>query len=167
MGGLKGPAPTPTKILELRGSWRAKTRHGEPQPPPAGQAPPEWLTPEAIPVWDRLVPRLAIMGLFTTLDIEAVGRYCMLFAQWHKAMSLVAQRGMTYPLRDKLGQITGFAEYPEIGMAIRLGPLLTRLEQMFGLSPAARARLINTPPAATTKESHGQKPNKTRLINVG
>ena len=31
--GIRGPAPTPTPILALHGSWRAKTRAGEPRPP--------------------------------------------------------------------------------------------------------------------------------------
>jgi hypothetical protein len=42
--GKRGPPPTPTPILQLRGSWRGKLNRDEPQPEPVAPEKPSWLT---------------------------------------------------------------------------------------------------------------------------
>ena len=53
--GSRGPAPTPTRKLDLRGSWRAGTRPGEPKPEPVAPVKPAALSPAAGAVWDERV----------------------------------------------------------------------------------------------------------------
>ncbi len=61
--GARGPAPTPTKILEARGSWRAKARAGELTFPVERPECPAWLSTEARAEWDRVVERLEGAGV--------------------------------------------------------------------------------------------------------
>ena len=54
--GKRGPTRTPTSVLKLRGSWRAKTRGDEPTPQEGVPESPDWLSEDEQSVWDRLTP---------------------------------------------------------------------------------------------------------------
>jgi phage terminase small subunit len=49
--GKRGPQPTPTKILQLRGSWRAKKRPANVSQTPLKSHAPAWLDAEAKKIW--------------------------------------------------------------------------------------------------------------------
>lgn len=122
--GRRGPAPTPTRLLELRGSWRAETRQGEPTSPPACPTPPSELRRPAKRVYRSVVCRLREAGLATRLDERALARYCELAVQFHRAVERVEK-----------------GEEDESRM-LSLDRALMRHEDRFGLSPSARARLV-------------------------
>jgi phage terminase small subunit len=79
--GKRGPRPTPTALLRLRGSPLATKRRAatEAKGPAGARDRPEWLDDDAKAVWDQLVPQLAAMQVLSRIDRNAVGRYCVLF----------------------------------------------------------------------------------------
>ena len=137
--GERGPARTPTKILEMRGSWRAKARAGEPKPERMRPRCPRWLSAAAKRAWRRLMPQLEQMGILGRCDREALARYCMMWAKWREVEIWLMEHGDCYPERDGSGEVVGLKEYPQVARAIRLSEHLLRLEKQFGLTPAARA----------------------------
>ena len=137
--GERGPARTPTRVLALRASWRAKTRSGEVQPPAGKPRCPRWLKKEAKRAWKELVPQLEGMGILARCDRNAIARYCQTLAMWREANEWLAQHGDVFPERDAAGRVVAIREYPHVARVIRLGEQLLRLEKQFGLTPSARA----------------------------
>ena len=139
--GKRGPAATPTETLKLRGSWRADVRKNEPQPEKGRPKCPKWLRPKAKMYWKRLVPQLDDMGILTLVDGNALARYCQTMAKWREAEEFLASHGELYPVKDEGGNVLRFKQYPQVSTAIKLADQALRLEQQFGLTPAARAGL--------------------------
>lgn len=139
--GKRGPARTPTNILKMRGSWRAKGREGEPRPDASAPRCPKWLRPEAKRVWRELVPQLERMNVLARCDRNAIARYCQVFAKWRSAEEFLKEHGEVYPEKNASGQTLGLREYPQVSQAIRFSEQLLRLEREFGLTPSARANL--------------------------
>ena len=91
--GRRGPTPTPTEVLKLRGSTLV-TKHRERTEAkgPAGKPRcPEWLDADAKAMWRKLVPQLATMGVLTLVDGNALARYCRLWSRWRKAEAFIEQ----------------------------------------------------------------------------
>ena len=63
-----------------------------------------------------------------------MGRYCDALVRWRKAAN---------------GQPKCFQQYPQVSLHHKLGLMLLRLEQEFGLTPSARARF--TAPMANSE----------------
>ena len=140
MGG-NGPPPEPTKILQLRGSWRAKTRTGEPtcsDPLPERAA-------DAAPTWESLREMLGGMGVATKADSGALYRLCHLWEQWIRLAKIVA---------------TGTYDDADYQRYLKTGELLGRLEKEFGLTPSSRVRLAASPVKAKADP-------KDRFFKVG
>lgn len=139
----RGPPPTPTKILEGRGSWRAKARAKEgtePQPDKGMPRRPAWVDGIAKTKWDNLTEMLDRMGILTKIDGGALARYCVLWQRWLIAEKFLKTYGHQYEMENKDGETTYHA-YPELKAAAVLFAELRRLEQEFGLTPAARTRI--------------------------
>jgi len=101
------------------------------------------------------------MGVLTRIDGNALSRYCRLWARWRKAEAFIDQRGDMYPLKDESGKVRCFQQWPQVAIAGKLALQLTRLEQEFGMTPSARARIQ---PAPKTEESAR---GKARFFEVG
>ena len=65
---MSGPAPTPTSILEARGSWRAKGREGEMRPPVKRPGRPATLSKVAATEWNRVIGTLEHQGVVAEVD---------------------------------------------------------------------------------------------------
>ncbi len=139
--GKRGPARTPTRILKMRGSWRADAREGEPEPDASRPRCPAWLRKEAKRAWKELIPQLEAMGILAKCDRNPLARYCQTLAQWKATEQWIMKHGDAYPEKDARGKIIGLKEYPQVSRALRLSEALLRLEKQFGLTPAARADL--------------------------
>lgn len=157
--GRRGPPPTPTPILEARGSWRAKLNRDEPRPKPGAPPAPKGLTDPERKVWRALVRTLGDMGVLTTADGGVMERYCRFLVRWRACEEFVAKNGMTYPLKAGPGAtggpptggfvgrlpdgtyIVGWAEFAQLRESHRLDKALKQIEDRLGLSPAARTRL--------------------------
>ena len=150
--GLRGPPPTPTKTLDLRGSWRAKINSEEPHPEPGKPTCPKRLNKAQRLVWGALTDSLNRMGVLSKADGRQLERYSVFFVRWRECEDFVAINGVTYPMKSdnptcyvgKLpdgSAVVGFVEYPQVRESHRLDKALKQIEASFGLTPSARARL--------------------------
>ncbi len=151
--GTRGPSPTPTRLLQLRGSWRGKQRPNEPRPKRTRPRPPAWLSDDAKKVFLSVVRQLFALDVVAGVDAGALARYADLFVDYRKAAEFVAKHGSVHPIRGKPakegepGPVLGFRHYPQAIQKLALAGELLRLEREFGLTPAARARLVTETPA--------------------
>jgi len=139
--GKRGPRPTPTAILKLRGSRRAGGRKGEPRPERRRPACPRWLDQAAKACWKQIVPQLEAMGVLTRIDANAVVRYCVLWSRWLQAEQFIAKHGAVYPLKDNSGRIRCLQQFPQVAIAHRLSIALSKIEAEFGMTPSSRSRI--------------------------
>ncbi len=158
--GKRGPKPTPTTILKMRGSWRAGLNPDEPRPQPGAPTMPGKMRTEAKLAWKRIVPRLQAMGVLTKVDGETLARYCTLAARYWEAERFLETHGQTYPMRDG-DTVTGFRRFPQVSIANELAATLARIEASFGMTPADRTRLRTQP------TTDGKKDGTAALINIG
>lgn len=150
--GLRGPPPTPTAILRMRGSKRAiYDRQGEMQLPLGEPDMPAWLSPEAKKEWRRVAPPLVEAGALAEADRALLAAYCEAWAEFVAARQSLDRSGPL--LKDADGAV-----YPNPYLAIkdRACERLVRLAGHFGLSPATRARIKAMPP----QQQGGVKPRK-------
>ncbi len=141
--GRRGPAPTPTEKLRMRGSPLAtKARLAKEVKGPTGRpACPAWLDADAKKAWKQLVPQLESMRVLTKIDCNALARYCRLWSRWRRAEEFIEKNGEMYPLKDESGRIKYMQQWPQVSISTKLAQQLTRLEQEFGMTPSARSRL--------------------------
>jgi len=145
--GTRGPAPTPTQLLHLRGSWRAKQRGAEPKPRRTRPRPPASLSDDARKVFLALARQLHAQQVAVGIDAQSLARYSDLLVDYWKAAEFVAKHGAVYVVRGKPGkdgepaQAVGFRVYPQMALKLGLASELLRLEREFGLTPSARTRV--------------------------
>ena len=85
---------------------------------------------------------LAKAGLIATVDEFALTRYCVTFARWKEVEMWLQMYGTTCQVKHPAtGEVVGLVSWPQVRQAATLSEQLQRIEQNFGLSPAARARL--------------------------
>jgi len=143
-----GGRPTPTAILERRGSWRAKTRPKEPQPELGIPPCPKILKGYAKRTWTEMCRELDAIGILTTVDGKALARYCRGWAVWCAMVE------------DETPDLDGKRFEAEM----RLSERLLKFEIQFGLTPASRpsvVRLEKKPPHGNAKQDE-----KARLFKV-
>lgn len=155
--GHRGPPPTPTHILSLRGSKRAVYERGEePLPEIARPERPEGM-PEAVgTIWERLVVVLEGMGVLTVADGPQLQRYAYYFHEWD-ARRKVLERfvgpdalALAYNDEDKI--LSG-----ALRDSLKLDQALKQIENNFGLTPAARARIGALNSGKTAKDPREDK----------
>jgi P27 family predicted phage terminase small subunit len=149
--GQRGPKPTPTAVLEQRGSWRAKNRKDEPVAEGKPRCP-QWLTGDAKRVWRQLMPKLHASGVAGEIDRNALARYCQLFVRWKELEQYIAEKGTVYPVKNKDGVTVDMKELPHVARASKLADQLLKLEQQFGMTPAARAALASSSDSSESDE---------------
>lgn len=158
----RGPAPTPTKILELRGSRRAGRNTNEPKPDKGRPRCPVWLKGNAKTEWKKLVEMTDRMGILTKVDGNALARYCRLWQRWRRAEDFIEEHGDQYPVKDGKGNTVGFRIFPSAKIASILCVELRRLECEFGLTPASRTRISSE---ATQAGASVTEPHKARFFH--
>jgi len=145
----RGRQPTPTSILKLRGSWRAKTRPHEPQPPALRPACPQWLDGEARTLWKHLTPQLVELGVLTLLDRNALTRYVVAWTEWKTCRESLAAHGSFYNVYSQEGLLLRVRTHPLAVRELQLSRHLLELEQQFGMTPSGRAKLGAVPQKPT------------------
>lgn len=131
--GKRGPKPTPTRILKLRGSPLAGRREGELPAESAGEfdaTPPPELAGDALAEWQRLVPILRALGVLTPLDRSALHALC--------------ERWEAYTACVKLKDSVAGSWQEEAALSNRLNGALDRwmkIAAAFGLTPSDRTKL--------------------------
>jgi P27 family predicted phage terminase small subunit len=153
--GQRGPKPTPTKLLLMRGNAKAHARHdpavalGKPRRPAT-------LTPEERGHWTTLVGVLDRQGLVATIDGPLLERYCVLYGLWRTAARVVHAHGATEetPRGPRLA--------PQVKLMLAVHSELARVEAAFGMSPSARAALGQT--AHRPQAAGDPSPDKSRFF---
>jgi P27 family predicted phage terminase small subunit len=132
-----GRHPVPTAIKLARGNpGQRPINSDEPTPPPADCTPPATLSEVGIEKWVELTDLLTKMGVFTLADRSAVERYCLIHEQWMHVVKHVRENGMTQITQ------TGYSQLTAEGSLFKSLPSdLLKLEQQFGMTPAARSSL--------------------------
>ena len=159
--GQRGPKPTPTAQLRMRGSWRADLNRAEPQPESGRPECPDWLGDGARQAWDQLIPQLEAMRVLTKIDGNALARYCELWVEWQQALAFVRKHGTTFPIKDGNGKLKSLGQFPQVALVSKLSLTLSRLESEFGMTPSARSR-INVEPVRPPSD-----PAKARFFTSG
>jgi P27 family predicted phage terminase small subunit len=132
--GQRGPAPTPTAILKLRGSWRGDLNPGAPEPDVTAPTCPDWLPEEAKAEWKRVVPLLIDQRTLAKCDLAVLADYCHAWAEFGNAVrELDKLILLNNPLQRDVRAIIKEASQRMKAAGARLG-----------LSPADRARVQAT-----------------------
>ena len=142
--GSRGPVPTPTKVLSMRGSWLAKTRPEDEVEAKGKPKSPEWLVETAKEMWFRLLPQLEALGIVGEIDEHMLARYCALYARWRECEEFIKENGMTHTVVGKFGSED--KEYPQVERSEKLHQKMMQIERHFGMSPSARAGLVSQKP---------------------
>lgn len=154
-----GRKPVPTAILKTRGSWRAKNRKNEVQPPPGSAVMPRWLNTDAKAVWKIVIPQLGEMGVLAKIDTNAIARYCDAFARWKK-MAKILDSGETMDFCDAEGGVKYSQQKPQVAIYYKLNEMLNKFEASFGLTPSARVGL-------TSGQKKPKSDGKERFFGAG
>jgi P27 family predicted phage terminase small subunit len=158
----RGPKPTPTATLNLRGSWRGKARKDEPQPV-GTPVKPSFIKGKAKKKWQELLEELTRLGVVGSADSTTLARYCQLWEIYQQLITEVGEEGFVTTSINKKGD-EYVSQNPKVNAFIKIAGLLARLEDCFGLSPAARAGLkVN---GKAPEESDLEKLMRERGIKV-
>ena len=135
--GRPGPKKTPTKTLEMRGSWRADGRDSEFQPASGIPDCPDWLGDVGRAKWNE---RIEIMsqtdGLVTKLDGDFLALYCEAFEELIEAREEIKKEGAT--CESKKG---GHYQHPAVGRKNKAIDRMRCFGALFGMSPSDRVGL--------------------------
>ena len=134
----RGRKPTPTAIKELEGNpGKRPLNDAEPKPQKKAPACPKWLDAEAKKEWRRLAKTMEAMGVLTEVDMAAFAGYCQAYARWKQAEERITDRGLV------MRTPSGYAQQvPYISIAQQYLRLMNQFAEQFGLTPAARSRII-------------------------
>lgn len=142
--GIRGPQPKPTEIRLLEGNPSGrKINYQEPKPQRITEVEaPSHFTEAAVRVWKSLTDELARLNLLTVLDLEAVARYVDYLMEYRRARDEI-KGVLVIPYFEADGKTLRYMQQnPYIAIKNTAADKLLRLEQQFGMSPAARARII-------------------------
>jgi len=136
--GRRGPRPTPTAILKLRGSRKLGSRAGAVEAPSSRPRRPANLSPGAARAWDRLVPALHDLGIIAQVDVTALTMLTETIALWEHATSEMNRIGMVVTAGGRVRR------NPYLLIAARAGDQLAKLLAEFGMTPSSRSRVQGT-----------------------
>ena len=150
---MPGPPKTPTAILKMRGSWRARVRKDEPQPAKGAPRPPGWLDREARAEWRRIVPELDKVGIIAIVDRAALAILCQSWADYYAARREVETQGWTVTTPAGL-----IRRNPMVAVMNQAYERWRKMALQFGMTPSARAGL------ARPKENPDENRGKARFF---
>ncbi len=96
--GKRGPVPVPPGLKILAGRSPGRDSGGRPIPKVpaferAAPDPPDWLDPEALAEWDRIVPTLDALRLIKPEDHGTITARCCAWSRAVRHEAIVAARG--------------------------------------------------------------------------
>ncbi|MBQ9631798.1 MAG: phage terminase small subunit P27 family [Lachnospiraceae bacterium] len=135
----RGRKPKPTALKELEGN-PGKRPLNKNEPKPAKKAPscPKWLDDEAKKEWRRLAPSMEKLGILTEADRTAFASYCQAYSRWKAAEEFMTNSGTTI-FKTPSGY---WQQLPQVSIAQTYLKIMNRIGEQFGLTPAARSRII-------------------------
>ena len=136
--GYRGPAPKPTVLKRAEGNPGKRTLNArEPQPRSVAPRCPDHLDENAKKEWKRLVPILRRMKVLTEADWMALANLCQTWSTLVKAQVKLTEMGVLY--KSPSGYIM---QSPLLAIVNQCVDTITKLSREFGLTPAARSRII-------------------------
>lgn len=157
--GARGRVPTPTAVLKLHDSWRAKRREkdGEVQPEPGVPVAPAFASEDERALWEFVVGEIdKTPGLLTIVDGFQLERYCRTLARWRRIDRVLA--GIE---EDVIGALTDFVRRQVIrSLWLEYRACdhdLKQTEDRYGLTPSARSRIRLTGNLADAAKSASGK----------
>ncbi len=142
----RGPKKTSTKILTIRGSWRAKDRPTEQTGSYKRPEMPKYLTGDARTEWLRVLPILESMGVLAEGDGIMLGLYCDAYADFKEARNTLKKEGKIHSSPN------GYMyQHPAVAMKDRAWEKIKKVCVEFGLSPSSRTGLAALPKSRDTK----------------
>ena len=127
----RGRKPVPTAVLAARGSWRAKSREGEPVPERGIPTCLGYLSETAKAEWRRVTKELDRMRIMATSDRAMLEIYCVAYATGVEAQNHLAAEGHVVD-----GKPNPWVRIGKNAMETQL-----RIGVEFGLTPSSRARI--------------------------
>lgn len=139
--GRRGPAPKPTAIKKLEGTYRRdRAPQNEPRPRVMIPPPPKWLHGAALREYRRAAKLLFKARVLTELDGAALAVYANEFALWREAVDALAVQGAVVP--GPGGQVRA---NPWQGIANTAFKNMRSIMAEFGMTPASRTRVEAAP----------------------
>jgi len=133
--GKRGPARTPSKILTARGSWRGRSRAGEPSPKVSIPEPPKWLDRMAVIEWRRVTPELEHLGLLSQIDQATIGTYCQAYSDVRRHTKALQEEGEVVP-----GSKGNLVANPRCRLLKEAYDRMHRAAGQFGMTPSTRSQ---------------------------
>ena len=145
-----GPKPKPAALKKLSPRSHHKQNLDAPKPARLNSVPPAptWLGPGARAQWKLLARQLHDLGVLTSIDLDALERYCVIYERWRLAEKTVKKQGVIietpngYPMQN-----------PWLAVSNKSQGQLQTLAAEFGLTPSSRIRVKAEP----LSESESQK----------
>lgn len=123
----------------MRMSWSQRR-----EPTPVVKAPrcPDYLDSEAKREWRKLAPILLRMRVLTEADYHSLANLCQAVSTMMKAQKKLNETGLLFKTPSGYVQ-----QSPLLGIVNSSVDTITKLSREFGLTPAARVRLVvDSPP---------------------
>lgn len=148
--GKRGPKPQPSILKYVRGNPGKRAMNtSEPTPNEIDDdfPPPSYLSGDGLEKWHQVVPVLLGMRVMTEADVETIGRYCAIWAEWKKNYEMVKKNGdvltiwETDPADPRKQRVKYMQPTPYATQMKSLATLLLRIEQEFGLTPSSRSQV--------------------------
>ena len=138
----RGRKPTPSQILELKGSFQKnpqRRRLNEPQASATAPRCPAHLDAIAKAEWKKICTVLKDLGVLSKADRASIELYCQTYSQWRDACEKVSRHGSVLQVKTRSGIIPKRNPFDIIRE--RNAVVCTRLLVEFGLTPSARSRI--------------------------
>ena len=159
--GKRGPKPTPTPILKLRGSWRGKDRPDADLEPNLPKMP-ACLSVAAKKRWKEVVPELDALGVLQRVDETILAMYCMDYVEYWAAHDEIAKlKSQFISVGREMGKDENGKDIVKKAGRVRVHPLLAirdaadaRMRKScgeLGMGPASRTGLAIKPKAKSGK----------------
>src|SRR5712691_11241655 len=136
--GYRGPIPKPSAIARAEGN-PGKRRLNDSEPRACATTPrcPDHLDAEAKKEWKRIIPVLRRMKVLTEADGMTLANLCQTWSTLVQAQKKLTELGILY--KSPSGYVQ---QSPLLAIGNQCVDTITKLSREFGLTPAARSRII-------------------------
>lgn len=151
--GRSGRARLPSAVKKMRGTYNAsRAAKNEVSFPVSRLAPPAWLDEHALEEWNRVVPLLDEVRVLTDADLVQLSNYCATVSVAIRATMESNKSLVAYAASSKMKRASPFVKMARDARAECL-----RFAIEFGLTPAARSRIVGQPKKEETPAADAAK----------
>ncbi len=146
---MKGRKRTPTPVLKLRGSWRAKTRPGESSLPVERPEAPAFIHSDAVAMeeWEFVVSQMEELRTLAKIHRMLIASYCLAVSRLTKAQAVLDEEGQT-----QLGK-NGDCKRPEVSIVETASRDIKGIMAELCITPGSQSRVTAKPAKAQDKKA--------------